>query len=313
MRLREIEVQGHRILQPRNGAWYKTSEAVKILYDLKQKNKRIAKRVVEMWRSQTPPWIDISYQKLVEKVSKVEAMVRNTNCSVDTSIEQLIRDRVAVDVPAMSGASYLISRDKFVQEIFKLNRQEEASSKATAAVVLQNAKAHLYESRGLRAPTTAVDKRTVEKYWQHMRGQDHPIRTQVSERSHARVQAAHSEMHLLSYAFKKHIIHKPIQVLQLVLKEKYFRIMKSGEKREEFRKNTPYWRARMRDPVSGGWRDFDEVQFSCGYQKGREKFRAVCLGFEVIDRVSKKYSGGVRVNYKFKKRGYIKIKLGQIL
>ena len=69
----------------------------------------------------------------------------------------------------------------------------------------------------------------------------------------------------------------------------------------------------MRDPVSGGLRDFDEVQFSCGYQKGREKFRAVCFGFEVIDRVSKKYSGGVRVNYKFKKRGYIKIKLGQIL
>ena len=114
-------------------------------------------------------------------------------------------------------------------------------------------------------------------------------------------------------AVKTHIVHKPLQVLKLVLTKKYFRIMRSGEKREEFRKNTPYWRARMRAIGSGGWRDFDVVEFSCGYQRGREQFRAVCLGFEVIDRVSKQYSGGVTVNYRFKRRGYIKIKLGQIL
>ncbi len=43
VRLRTIEVQGHLNPQPRNGAWYQTSEAVKILYDLKQENKRIRK------------------------------------------------------------------------------------------------------------------------------------------------------------------------------------------------------------------------------------------------------------------------------
>ena len=210
VRLREIEVQGHRILQPRNGAWYKTSEAVKILYDLKQKNKRIAKRVVEMWRSQTPPWIDISYQKLMGKVSKVEEVVVNTKCSVDAAIKQHIRDRVAVDKPAVRGPSYYMSSDKFVHAMFNSNRQEEASSKATAAMVLQNAKASVYEARGLRPPTAAVAKNTVEKYWQHMGGKQFPLRTQVSERSHARVQAAHSEMHLLSYFFT--VLHTHIMV-----------------------------------------------------------------------------------------------------
>ena len=138
VRLREIEVQGHRIPQPRNGAWYQTSEAVKILYDLRQNNKRIAKRVVEMWRSQTPPWIDISYQKLMGKVSKVEEVVVNTKCSVDAAIKQHIRDRVAVDKPAVRGPSYYMSSDKFVHAMFNSNRQEEASSKATAAMVFEH-------------------------------------------------------------------------------------------------------------------------------------------------------------------------------
>ena len=108
---------------------------------------------------------------------------------------------VAVDKPAVRVPSYYMSSDKFVHAMFNSNRQEEASSKATAAMVLQNAKASVYEARGLRPPTAAVAKNTVEKYWQHMGGKQFPLRTQVSERSHARVQAAHSEMHLLSYFF----------------------------------------------------------------------------------------------------------------
>ena len=76
---------------------------------------------------------------------------------------------------------------------------DEASSKATAATVLQKAKESLYAARGLRAPTAAVARSTVDMYWQHMGGKEFPLRTQVSERSHARVQAAHSEMHLLFY------------------------------------------------------------------------------------------------------------------
>lgn len=210
VRLRTIQVQGHLIPQPLNGAWYQTSEAVKILYDLKQENKRIAKRVIEEWRSQTPPWIDISYQTLMVKLSKVEEVVLNTKCSVDEAIKQHIRDRVAVDKPAVGGPSYYMSSDKFVHAMFNSNRQEEASSKATAAMVLQNAKASVYEARGLRPPTAAVAKNTVEKYWQHMGGKQFPLRTQVSERSHARVQAAHSEMHLLSYFFT--VLHTHIMV-----------------------------------------------------------------------------------------------------
>ena len=213
VRLRTFDVQGHRTLEPRNGAWYQTSEAVKILYDLKHSKARIGKTVVEVWRSKTPPWIDISYEKLVKKVRKVEEAVRNTQCTVDKAITELIRDRVAVDKPAVAGRPYYISRDEFVHEMFQTNRQEEASCKQTAATVLQNAKARYYESRGLHAPNTAVATKTVEMYWQHMGGKEHPVRTKVSERSHARVQASRSVMHLFSYFFTimhTHIIVAPV-------------------------------------------------------------------------------------------------------
>ena len=156
VRLRTVEVQGHRIHTPLNGAWYQTSEAVKILHDLKHSNSRVGFSVYKMWTSKSPSWIDISYSKLMLKVRKVDKAVCNTKCSVDTAIKQLIRDRVAVDQRAMAGRPYLLSRDNFVDEMFKNNRQEEASSKATAATVLQKAKESLYAARGLRAPTAAA-------------------------------------------------------------------------------------------------------------------------------------------------------------
>ena len=114
-------------------------------------------------------------------------------------------------------------------------------------------------------------------------------------------------------AFKEGFVHKPIQVLSLVLKKKYFDIMRSGEKKCEYRDNSMYWRARMRHRHSGAWRRFQFVDFYCGYQRGRQHFRAVCKGFNVINRVSQCYSNGVHVRYPYKKGGYIRIRLGQIV
>lgn len=114
-------------------------------------------------------------------------------------------------------------------------------------------------------------------------------------------------------AFKEGIVHKPTPVLSLVLKKKYFIIMKSGEKKFEYRTNSVYWQRRMRDADSGAWHRFAFVDFFCGYQRGRPHFRAVCLGIDLVSKVSQTYSGGVRVTMPFKKRGYIRIALGRIV
>ena len=49
VRQRTITVDGHEIVAPSRGTWYQTSEAVQILYDLRQRKTRISKKVVEAW------------------------------------------------------------------------------------------------------------------------------------------------------------------------------------------------------------------------------------------------------------------------
>ena len=47
--------------------------------------------------------------------------------------------------------------------------------------------------------------------------------------------------------------------LVLHLKREYFDQIKSGEKTEEYRENTPYWRARL------AGRQYDNIVLCCGY------------------------------------------------
>jgi hypothetical protein len=63
VRQRTITVEGHEISAPARGTWYQTSEAVRILYDLRQRKTRILKKVVEVWHSKSPPWIAIFLQQ----------------------------------------------------------------------------------------------------------------------------------------------------------------------------------------------------------------------------------------------------------
>ena len=49
VRLRTFDVDGHQILEPANGVWYQTSEAVRILYELKQTGKRKLSKVIARW------------------------------------------------------------------------------------------------------------------------------------------------------------------------------------------------------------------------------------------------------------------------
>ena len=64
-------------------------------------------------------------------------------------------------------------------------------------------------------------------------------------------------------------------ILPLVLKRKWYDMISSGEKREEYRDDKPHWRTRIkrwRSAQSHGWDEMDKnkflvIGFSCGYRK----------------------------------------------
>ncbi len=61
-----------------------------------------------------------------------------------------------------------------------------------------------------------------------------------------------------------------MKVLHLTLKKKWFDMIASGEKKEEYREMKPYWQKRL--VKEGHWfsqavKDFDVVRFRLGYSK----------------------------------------------
>ena len=61
------------------------------------------------------------------------------------------------------------------------------------------------------------------------------------------------------------------EIMRLVLETAPFNVMEVGEKRVEYRANTPYWRARLLHKDKS-FRRFKEVEFSLGYQTNRRQF-----------------------------------------
>jgi len=61
-----------------------------------------------------------------------------------------------------------------------------------------------------------------------------------------------------------------IEVLHLVLKGKYYDAIERGEKRCEYRDNTPYWRKRILE------KDPNVVVFHRGYTNQTMAFRIAC-------------------------------------
>ena len=100
--------------------------------------------------------------------------------------------------------------------------------------------------------------------------------------------------------------------LVMIVKKAPFQVMETGEKTEEYRDNTEYWRRRIFNK-DGTVKKFDVVEFSNGYQKNRPQFLVEFLGVEVIDEVHMEYSTGFKVDYPYKKEGYLKIILGKII
>lgn len=87
--------------------------------------------------------------------------------------------------------------------------------------------------------------------------------------------------------------------LKLVLKGKWFNMILSGEKKEEYRELKPFWEKRLKE------KEFDRVVFYHGYRSDRPYMVLECLGIEAG---SGKENWGANPGQK-----YYVIKLGNIL
>jgi hypothetical protein len=66
-------------------------------------------------------------------------------------------------------------------------------------------------------------------------------------------------------------------ILHLKLKKKWFDMIASGEKKEEYRTLNNYWAVRL---IGNGcrYKDFDVIEFQNGYAKNSPKITVECLG-----------------------------------
>jgi len=70
-----------------------------------------------------------------------------------------------------------------------------------------------------------------------------------------------------------------MEILHLTLKKKWFDMILSGEKKEEYRDDKMYWRKRLLLPgETGDAKFFNEIHFKHGYGKNAPTLRVECLG-----------------------------------
>lgn len=74
------------------------------------------------------------------------------------------------------------------------------------------------------------------------------------------------------------------KILKLTLTKKWFDMVKSGKKREEYRENKPYWKSRLANPVPGTnyyvFKGFTHVEFRNGYNS-----KVSPLKFKITDMI----------------------------
>lgn len=77
-----------------------------------------------------------------------------------------------------------------------------------------------------------------------------------------------------------------MKILHLTLKKKWFDMIASGEKKEEYRQDKPYWKNRF--VKEGYWhsqtcKDFEIVRFKNGYAKDAPTIDVECKGIRIAD------------------------------
>lgn len=95
-----------------------------------------------------------------------------------------------------------------------------------------------------------------------------------------------------------------MKTLHLILKKKWFDMIKSGEKKEEYRDFTKHWCSRFFDK-EGNFKKFDTVTFTNGYAKDAPRFVIEFKGFD---------TGRGREEWGAEpKKAYFVLSLGEIL
>lgn len=102
-----------------------------------------------------------------------------------------------------------------------------------------------------------------------------------------------------------------MKILHLNLKRKWFDMIASGEKTEEYREMKPYWQSRL--VKEGYWhfqvvKDFDIIRFRNGYGKDAPTMDVEFLGGEPADFGKREWGG-----FEHKTARIFILKLGKII
>lgn len=73
------------------------------------------------------------------------------------------------------------------------------------------------------------------------------------------------------------------RILHLTLKKKWFDLIKSGEKKIEYREKKPYWKKRFFKNDGAELKPFDFVIFTNGYRKDSPKIKVEWKGISLGD------------------------------
>lgn len=71
-----------------------------------------------------------------------------------------------------------------------------------------------------------------------------------------------------------------MKVLHLTLKKKWFDMIESGEKKEEYREIKPYWIKRLKYDFWPG-RQFDIIRFKNGYGKNSPEMEVYLINIQI--------------------------------
>ena len=78
-----------------------------------------------------------------------------------------------------------------------------------------------------------------------------------------------------------------MKILRLTLKKKWFDMILSGEKKEEYREIKPYWETRLLKPVQSPFvrrfKKYDFVEFKNGYAKDAPTIVIECVKIDYGD------------------------------
>ena len=97
-----------------------------------------------------------------------------------------------------------------------------------------------------------------------------------------------------------------MSVLKLTLKKKWFDMIASGEKKEEYREIKDYWTERLISDTKGSmFRHFNTILFTNGYGKHRPAIEVKCKGIRLG--TGKEYWGAMAGEE------YFVIQLGEVI